>query len=250
MSIVDNGNVYLRYSTNTIDVAYFDGNYVSAHLAGGSFPVIPLYFIFKPFLGGIEGALRLTVVHLLSIIFISSVSGAIIAVIFYSFLKRFGMKESDRLLLTFLFAFGTMNFGYSTALYKLIQASLYLFTAFFLLFRIKLGERHGLAQYFWIGFLLAVAIACQPMVICITIILLIYGLHVGGVKKLPLMLAGAVIPCAAVLAYLKAGFGSFFVNPYAFKVNPDPNILVFPRWQNFLHLFFSLQEGFLFICLS
>ncbi|MEA3490200.1 MAG: hypothetical protein U9R44_07710 [Candidatus Omnitrophota bacterium] len=244
ISVIDHGDIYMRYGVNSVDVSTYGGHYMSGHLPGGSALVIPLYFISRPLMGGLADWSRFLAVHILSIVFIASVCGALIAVLFYSFLRRLDVKENDRLLLTFLFAFGTMNFGYSTALYNGIQATLYVFTAFFLLFCSRLGETEGSAPYFWSGFLGGAAVACHLGMAPISLVLFVYGACTGGIKRVPVMLAGAFLPVALLSGYMKIAFGSFFTMPYSYRIRQNPNMMTYPRLRNLVDLFFGLKVAF------
>ncbi len=243
MSIVDTGSVYMRYATD-FEVSLVDGRYVSGQFPGASIAVVPLYFVIKPFMGDVAGASRLVVLNVLSTISLASVAGALVVVVFYSFLRRLDVRERDRLTLTFFLAFGTMVFNYSTSFYKSTLALLYVFAAFFLLFRVRLGERAGRGVFFWTGFLLTAAVATNPASCYISAVIFAYGIYVGGIKKVPAFLAGAVIPLGAFMLYRWTVFGSFFTSTYSHRAGDYPNMMTYPRWQNFIHLFFSLREGF------
>ncbi|MBD3425615.1 MAG: hypothetical protein GF409_00105 [Candidatus Omnitrophica bacterium] len=243
MSIVDKGNLFLRYSVNTVDVAIYNGSYVTTHFPGGSVPIVILYFLCRPLMAGLEGYSRFLALNGLSVVFIASVYGALTCVVFYSILDRLDLSAQNKLILTFLLAFGTMLFGYSTAIYKLNQATLYLFLAFFLLFRMRTSGEHKKSHYFWTGFFLMGAVSCHPIVVHISAVLLVYAIFVGGIRRLPYLCAGAVLPLVMILLYLNYGFGSVLANPYAYKVNADPNVLTFPNIINILDLFLGVEEG-------
>ncbi|MDD5634516.1 MAG: hypothetical protein PHW46_04485 [Candidatus Omnitrophica bacterium] len=244
MSLVDNGNVYLRYSTSSIDISFVNGKYISGHLPGASMLVVPLYLLAKPFFFHMSGENALVLLHVLSIIFISSVSGALITVIFYSFLQQIMINEKSRLILTFIYAFGTMNFGYSTSYYKGIIATLCVFYAFYIVFLESYKRQRSLKIFFAAGLLLGMAAITDFSVLYIVCILFIYAVYVGGGKRGLIAILGVLIPLIFLALYFKTAFGGFFSMPYAYRVNPDPNVITYPRMYNVFNLFFSIKQGF------
>ncbi|MDP8299346.1 MAG: hypothetical protein P9L88_05540 [Candidatus Tantalella remota] len=244
MSVVDKGDLYLRYSGASKDVSFFGSNYLLGHFPGTALPVIGIYSIARPFLSGISGYDLLVVIHVLSIIFFAAPCGALIVVVYYSFLRRLGGDGPSSVTLAYLTAFGTMIFGYSTSLYKGTPATLFVFSAFYILFCEKERSVQRVWPFLAVGVLLGSAVITDLAVLYACIIIAFYALYIGKIKSALALTAGFILPIVLLFVYFRAAFGSFFFSPYDFRVNPDPNMITYPRIRNMFSLLFGTLAGF------
>jgi hypothetical protein len=244
MSVVDKGELYLRYSASSRDVSFLGGNYLLGHFPGTALPVAGIYYLARPLISGFVGYDLLVVLHALSIILFAAPCGALIVVVYYSFLRRLGGDEASSLTLAYLTAFGTMIFGYSTSLYKGTPATLFVFSAFYILFREKERPVQRIWPFLAVGVLLGSAVVTDLAVLYACIIVAFYALYIGKGKSAIALMAGSMLPLILLFVYFRSAFGSFFFTPYDFRVNPNPNMITYPRLKNVLWHFFGPVSGF------
>ena len=127
MAFVDTGSFIIDgYIKAPQDNAIFNGHYYSGFAPGASFLVMPLYFLIKPLLdilpisilGFPQLQFKVIIMNIIATIFLTIPSSALLSVLIYKFLGNFTTKEKHKLLITFLFAFGTIIFVHSTGFYR------------------------------------------------------------------------------------------------------------------------------------
>lgn len=146
---------------------------------------------------------------------VSTVS-ALFSTFFFWFLGFFVRSRWCRWVLTILYATCSVALPYSTNLYSHQLAAAFLFTAFALLYLLKIGCGRG-----WFaaaaGFLLGAALLTEYTVLIIVAFVGLYALSILWRRRqavLALCLAGTA-PLLALLAYNKACFGGWFDTGYS-----------------------------------
>lgn len=157
-----------KYYKNTCDYGEYKGhNYIGA-APGLSLMAIPIYIISKPFLKIIPNLiyqdLEFSILNLIFSIFLTLIPSAVMATLLYGILLEFDLKEKDRLLIVFGFAFGTITFFYSTVFMAHIMGTFMLFSAFYITFKYKfIAEKKYLS--FLAGILLGAAVLIDYILI-------------------------------------------------------------------------------------
>src|SRR3989338_6166664 len=182
------------YHKVSCDISYYKGHYYSGQPPGISFISVPLYILSKPIfyilpqetidftfsrLESYGGTLPvdywgkkkilsssftgLSKRQILEYVFISgfilpvfttSLISALSALLVYSFLKRFTSNEKLRVITTLFYAFGSIRFPLSTQFLERPIAIVLMFTAFFIVFKIKHKEFEPKGStLFWSGML-------------------------------------------------------------------------------------------------
>lgn len=164
----------LRFFEFTGDRAYFRGHFYSVRPPFGPLLAVPAYYLFTKYLALAHG-LNVTSVgipqqYIPSFIFVCAVStsailGSLLALLMFDFSRHFIVKTRNRILVTFLFAFGTLLFNFSGTFFAHTPAAFFLFLSFYLLFEcnspnghpdIRSGPRKA-------GFFSAIAFGCAVM---------------------------------------------------------------------------------------
>lgn len=269
MSIIDRGDFiiddYVKEGCKEsgCDHSFYDGYFYSGEPPGNSIIALPIYFIFKPIFKLIipemfldYSHLRLSVIFLniLATIFIPSLLSALLGVLIYKILKYFTKNKKKRLIVTFLFSFGTLFFMYSTGYYSRVMASFFLFLSFYLLFKMK---KDGVKNHllFFSGLSAASAISFEYISSTIILFLLfLYLLTFLRDKRIFIFILGAIIPIILLAIYHYTTFGSFFSTPYHNRARAGARAaysttsmgeLTYPNLNCIFGLSFSFNKGFL-----
>ena len=270
MAFVDNGNFitddYIKESCklpeNGCDESFYNGHFYSGFGPGGSVLAMPLTFIFKAVLNpifykitGIELSIQFKtiILNILNTIFVSSLLSALLSVILYKFLDYFIKEEKFKLLITFLFAFGTIFFIYSVEYSSRVMAGFFLFLSFYLLFKCK---REGINNkyLFFSGLSGAFAVSLEYTSGIIFILLSVYLLSFLRNRKIIIYGLGVLIPILLMLSYHYFIFGDPFQTAYGLRANPLNQDVLSNKFFNLDNInienlwvyFFSLERGLFF----
>ena len=267
MAFVDNGvfytDDYIQEGCNEsgCDHAFYNGHFYSGYAPGGSFLALPLYVIFKPFLDFFisdslfdYSALRLKIItfNLLAIIFISSLLSALLSVLLYKTLEYFSINKKNRLIITFIFAFATLMFVYSSE-YNIRTISVFFaFLAFYLLFSMKNEKRINKKYLFFAGLSSAFSIALTYTDAIIFVLLFLYLLTFLRDRRIVWFLFGASIILSGILLYHYVIFDDPLTTAYHHRASTDVPYtqgtadLTYPNWYRIWNLSFSPFKGVFF----
>ncbi len=192
---------------NTLDWAFYDGNFYSNKAPGTTFVGIPFYFIifYTEKLLGMDISnpyIEILNAYLLNFI-ISIIPVAVAGVLFFRIANlHFSLSEKKSLFCTLILLFGTPLFPYSIQLWGHTTAAAFL--VFSLYFLLASKESNSLFwSGFWIGLATLTDYFCGIFAFIMTVILLL-----REKKNCIYFIAGGLIPCLALLAYQTACFGS------------------------------------------
>lgn len=291
-----------KYRLVSCDLAFYNGHYYSGMAPGISFISVPVYAAGKalfflvpdsyidPLFGKIENygmnlppdfrgnakiisdyfpdLSRRQVLEYLLVsgfllpVFTTSLFSAMSVLLLYLILGYFTRNEKARLLITFLYAFGTLLFPLATEYFQRPIAVSLMFASFFILFRIIHGKSRLRMEnaFFAAGLLAGLSVWFDYFHAIIAGLLSLYVFFSlkkanGGVKgfasyfkikrpELPLLarfFAGIIIPILLLLLYHYAVFDSPFSTPYRYKTVVDDYITrdypLFPDIRVITHLF-------------
>jgi len=235
VSLVDRGSVVLDLPRG-MDAAERDGKILSGMPPGASFLAVPVYAVFRPWLGHLPMEQKLTWLYMLCTVLLGLPAAAGTVYLTFRLLQDWGLPTQAAALSTGLLAFGTMHLGYATGYYKKSLAAFCLVAAFWLLRRIG-SKPHPIPAACLAGALNGLAIALDYptgiIVICLSGYLLSRKPCGWAVAVFALGMMLALLP---VLSYHQAAFGSPWATPYGFRIHPEGNILGFPDPVAFLFL--------------
>jgi hypothetical protein len=195
LAVVDQQTLAIdQYVQNTGDYAFFNEHYYSDKAPGLSFLGIPLYWVFKHFVANFipasvwqklasnsafsatlntqgTGLLSDKIYFFLSLVFVTffavAVPSAMLGLMFYRLLARFGLQELPRVELTLAFSLATPAFAYANNFYGHQVVAAALFAAFLIAF--DLVTHSNPLRLFGIGFLLAFSIITEyPTALVVT----------------------------------------------------------------------------------
>jgi len=212
----------------TGDKAFYNGHYYTDKAIGASLAAVIFYFPIYH----LQQILNITfptdiVKYLLTFLTIglpSALAG--------SLLFRMSYRLSGDLFRSFVAALavclGTMFFPFSVTFFGHQLASAFLFSAFYVIYRLKNGGgKPGSGHYFRAGLLPGMALITEYTTAPIALILAVYFIHsIKGDtlrqpwRSLALPALGAAIPLALFMAYNMAVYGSPFTIGYAFEADP------------------------------
>jgi hypothetical protein len=228
LAIVDQGALYIdAYYQNTGDYAFFEGHYYSDKAPGTAFIGVPVYAMFKvltqPFIDKLvlrfqessafdntlredgTGKLPEKVSFAMALYFVTffsvSLPSAALGVILYKFLGNFSSAEPYRIGITLAYGLGTIAFPYSGVFMGHQLATSLLFTAFYLLFRLRdrMVSRRGLIV---IGFLLGYATITEYPTAVIAGCLFLYALHrLKDKLRIVWIVTGGLLPGMLAMLY-------------------------------------------------
>ncbi len=168
LAIVDHGSLSVDpYFGNTGDYAKFEGHYYTDKAPGPSFLGVPVYMAFRPILhsGPVQSVLeRLSnnaafsdtlneegtglqtdkiyyfVVLVIVTFFVSSVLSALLGVLLYRFLREMSVSRPWAVVGALIYGLATPAFTYAGAFFSHQLTAFLLFCAFYIGFKIKLGQ--------------------------------------------------------------------------------------------------------------
>ena len=214
------------------DHAVYKGNYYSGFAPGLSIIAIPFYLISYPFLeyfledglfGNTKTELKLIALNIIVTILISSLLSALTAVLIYRISSIFTQNEKIRTLTTFLFAFSTIYFLYSTGYYARIIAGFFSIFAFYKLINIKKSIQQNKEisnkDLFIAGLSSSIAVTMDYPHVLISFVLFCYLLSFLRTKKIFYFITASIIPVALILMYHYAIFENSFATPEHLRAN-------------------------------
>ncbi|MAF51020.1 MAG: hypothetical protein CMH64_02920 [Nanoarchaeota archaeon] len=241
------------------DYAFYKGHYYSGFAPGMTMFAIPLYTVFKPLFSFIpetlfgypQNQIKLILLNFLSIVFISSLISALFAVLIYKTLSKFTKNKKNKLIVSFLFPFGTLFFSHSIEYNSAVVSMFFIFLSFFILFNMKDSEIKT-NQLFFAGICSGIAFFIYYVHLIPIVILGIYLLTFLRDKRIFYFIIGASIPALVVFIYHYLIFDNFFITSYSYKIHPMaiktltnnlPSIAG-PRLTTLYGLSFSPEKGF------
>lgn len=235
----------------TRDWSYYNGHHYVGAAPGLGLMAAPAYFLSRPLLKILPVAgnheMEYGILSLFFSFLFAALPGAIIAVLLYSLLKEFNLRENEKLLLVFASAFGTILFYYSTRFLAHVMGAFLLFGAFYILFK----ARHGSVPQKWLmPFLAGICIGFS--------VLTEYTLSIGAVlltayalfdfRKLKLryyayMACGLVLPALLFMYYHYECFNNPFsiATKYSRMIGPIP--FAMPKLNIIYELLFGTYRG-------
>jgi hypothetical protein len=288
LAIVEQGRFAIDdYYENTGDYAVYGGHIYTDKAPGTSFLGVLPYAVFRMLtrIPPVEGLIqRLSTTEALTAtlreegtgllgekvrfaaalyfttFFVVSLPSALLGALLYSFLGRILESRFQRMILILGYGLATIVFPYSTVFYGHQTAAALLFAAFYLAYRVRLGELN--ANYLWgVGGLLGLTVLIEfPALIAgglLGLYVLWFLYRQSGARKSALG-AGKVIlaglPFALLLGFYNAScFGSPFTSSYRylgrFPEISNTGFLGFtvPSWGAFWGVTFSPYRGLFFL---
>ncbi len=288
LAIVEQGTFVIDdYYENTGDYAVYGGHVYTDKAPGTSFLGVPAYAVFRllarvPVVdtllqrlsaaealqatlreggtGLLEEKVRFAAALYFVTFWVVSLPSALLGALLYRFLGRILKGQFQRALLVLGYGLATVAFPYSTVFYGHQIAAALLFAAFYLAYRVRLGELS--VNYLWgMGALLGLAVLTEFPALVAGGLLGLYVLWfiyqrlgfwgmVLGVGRL--ILAG--LPFAFLLGFYNAScFGSPFASSYRylgrFPEISSTGFLGFtaPSWEAFWGITFSPYRGLFFL---
>ena len=226
-SIVDRNSLNIDpFATYTGDLAEYNGHYYADKAPGLSLLAVPVYAIVKyTVLGGkpysdlftVPQAARMDFLprYVLALVFAALPTG-ILAALLFAMLARLGVPNGWRSLIALTYGLGTFAFPFATELFGHQLAALFVFAAFFVLYRVRHGEISAVATL-GAGALAGLAILTEYPTALLVAALALYALarHDGRGRQL-LWLASGMAPFLAIGAvYNTLCFGGPLSQGYA-----------------------------------
>jgi len=288
MAIVEEGRFEIdTYYENTGDYAVYDGHVYTDKAPGTSFLGVPGYAAFRLLtrLPVVERAMeRLSQTEALkatlreggtgllvekvrfaaALYFVTfwvvSVPSAVLGVLLYGFLGRILDRSLLRLALVLGYGLATIAFPYSTVFYGHQIAAVFLFTAFYLAYRVRIGELSHAALWA-MGPLVGLTVLVEfPALIAAAAlgVYTVYFLYRQSNLRRAFFGAGRVVlgglPFAVLLGFYNAAcFGSPFASSYRylgrFPEISNSGVLGFtaPSWEALWGVTFSPYRGLFFL---
>lgn len=262
MSIVDHGSFevddYMKEGCKVsgCDYSFYKGHFYSGFAPGISFLVIPFYIITKaimPFLffaGYTQNQVATTIVIILSAIFLFSLFSTLTSVLVYKFVSQITKNKKHRLIIPFIFSFGTLFFVYSTGFYPRIVSTLLVFLSFYLLFKFKKEKSNNLLLFI-AGFCSAFAVTIDfPQIITLGLLFL-YLISFDRSKNIFYFLLGVAIPLIFLTIYNYMVYDSLSPSSYTYRARMTQemsyNTLEYgaslPSLDKAISFLFSLKYG-------
>ena len=231
-------DTYYNYSN---DLAFYNGHYYSGVSPTISFLAVPIYIVAKPFIRMIlpslasnvivdhisffgsvsraENMIIMSILNALSTAFITSLLCAISVILLYKILQYFTNNEEHRLLITFIYAFGTLIFHSATSFYSRPVGAVFAFAAFYLLFKMKHEhEQITNKMLFFSGLFAGLSMVFDYTQAILLGLLFLYLLSFLRDKKITIFILASLIPIMWLLSYNYIIFDSPFNTPYSFRV--------------------------------
>lgn len=281
LALVEDRSVAIdRYVANTGDYAFYNGHYYSDKAPGLAFLGAPVYAAFRLLVpaaaiahletAGRNEALQATLredgtglqsykVYYFAALAATTlvtvaVPSAILGVLFYEMLRRFGCSARQGLMATAAYTLGTNAFPYANSFVGHQLSAFLLFVAFALLFAIRRGT---LGRYWLIaaGLLLGHAAVTEYPAVLIGALLALYAvLTIGRLSDTAALLAaGAAPPLLALGVYNLAAFGTplpvgYLHSTLWIEVHQTGFIsLTYPRGDALWGLTFGVHRGLFFL---
>src|SRR5215213_4796369 len=200
----------------TSDKAWYDGHYYSDKAIGTAVLGVPVYAAYRELLGFEHFARELwklnNPLYILTVAVVALPS-AILSVLLYQLGRLMEAGRAWALLLTLLYAFGTLAFPFSTVFFGHQVAAAFAFAAFFFLVRARLETSSGGPTSAWsllaAGALAGMAVLGEYPVALVAAFLFLYAAtFVRPKHRLGLYVLGGLPAAALLLAYNWQTMGS------------------------------------------
>ncbi len=236
MAIVKEGRLNIdtfvkdEYNWGTIDLANYLGKYYTDKAIGssvmGAIFYYPIYTILH------QNGINLSVPdekHLLTF-FVMGLPSAIAGTLIFLVCLYLSKSRFRAFIVTLAIALGTMSFPFSVIYFGHQLAASFLFSAFFVIFLIKIQPDQGKIKYFYtflVGLLLGLALLTDLTTAVVVLPLVVYYFYVLWTRKqLKRVIAwvipalGGLIPISVMVAYNVQVYGTPFATGYQYLVYP------------------------------
>jgi hypothetical protein len=213
------------FYNQTGDRSYFNDHYYSDKFPGVSFLTIPTYALWKniynalflnpipksislvyytdskvPLTYTVNPGFFLNTSMALVTIFTASLFSALTIVILYKFSKYFVKKESSRMLIVLGFALGGLTLPYALVFLDHALEGFFLFTAFYLLFKMKAKKNFSTKNFFIAGLLTGFAFVVRATAALLVPLFLMYILFIRR-REFPIFILGLIIGLLPFIVY-------------------------------------------------
>src|SRR5215203_437102 len=194
------------YEELTGDKALYDGHYYSDKAIGTAVLGVPVYAAYRELVGFEHFSLELwkpnNPLYILTVAVVALPS-AILSVLLYQLARLMEAGRAWALLLTLLYAFGTLAFPFSTVFFGHQVAAAFAFAAFFFLVRARLETSSGGPTSAWsllaAGALAGMAVLGEYPVALVVAFLFLYAATFVRPKHLLMLYVLGGLPAAALL---------------------------------------------------
>lgn len=266
-TLVENGEFRInRYSFNTADVVEFEGGVYPNKAPGGTFLIVPHYWLFSTalsFLPVSPATAEHLVCWLINLTSLGLLSALLCAAMFVVLRRMLG-RDADALFITLAYGLGTIAFPFSTILFSHQITAALLFLAFAGLYLNKDELSSGAAvnrlgaKLGFVGFLLGYAMTCEYPAAIAAAPIGLYGLWLARCrgKSLVWFIVGGLLGLSFIAIYNLLVFGKLFFVTYSLYAGPKAAFrehqqgfmgVAMPRLQTLLEITFRSQRG-LFYC--
>src|SRR5215203_3298431 len=234
----------------TSDKAWYDGHYYSDKAIGTAVLGVPVYAAYRELVGFEHFARELwkpnNPLYILTVAVVALPS-AILSVLLYQLARLMEAGRAWALLLTLLYAFGTLAFPFSTLFFGHQLAAAFAFAAFFFLVRARLETSSGPTSAWSLlaaGALAGMAVLGEYPVALVAAFLFLYAAtFVRPKHRLGLYVLGGLPAAALLLAYNWQTMGSPLSFPYEYVSEPEFAEMkngffgiTQPRWSSFVEI--------------
>jgi len=240
-----------KYVGNTRDWARYEDHYYAGGAPGLGIMAAPLYFVIKPFINFMAGTkfhgLEINILNIFFTLILSTLPGAVLAVLFYDFLAEFRLKEAEKRLLVFTLAFGTLLFYYSARFVFHTFAAFALFSSFYIIFKYRTYSAKK-SPFFLAGVCLGLAFLTEYTVAFGVLLISIYAfrnLYKSNLNRFLLFACGLALPLLMFAFYHYMCFGSPFVFASRYSRMLGPMRFELPKPEILFGLSLSPYRGFL-----
>lgn len=263
-----------EYHLNTGDKSYYDGHYYTDKAPGTTFLALPSYALYYGFLKLSDRTLPLQRTGadesspvqvnksfrngmFVATFFSVGIAAIALTVIFFDVAAAMAVDTAASLLATFALAFGSLGFPYGTLLYGHHLCGALLFTAFALLFRMRVGDEPSLLKPALAGLLASYAVVTEFTAAPVAAALILYGWRrTHSPHHVLAYLAGAIPPALILGTYNTLCFGMPWRMGYQHVSDPTFAAgmsqgmvgLTYPKVTVLLSLLFGTWRGFLWVC--
>lgn len=280
-SIVNEGRFAIdTYHENTIDKAYYNGHYYAGALPGPAFLAVPAYVVFKgaytlipqsvkttasgvqsyqkekqadsSFYGSVDNT-EFFLSQLFLVLTVVGACSALGAVLLFKTLNLLGLETRVSLIVTYLYALGTIVFFYSTVFFEQVFSATLGIGAFYFVLRATRKENHNPSHAALVlaGFVSGCGLLVEYPTALITLWLGIWlMLSTRSWRPAADFAAGALLPLLILLAYDYALFNDPLTTPYAHLIPEFDSVhgvgffgATYPHLDRFLGLLFGYERG-------
>ncbi len=212
------------YQGNTGDKSYYNGHYYSDKTPGSALMGVPAYLLLSASYVATGAGTPDPVATVQALAFVASGIPTVLLILLLLRFLRPAVGEPWALVVSLGYGLGSIAFPFATMYFGHAASAFFLFAAFYLLWRARALERPG-RRYVLAGFLAGCAVVVEISALLGVLVLLGYALSDGRpterrLRRLrwrgpTLMVAGALVPAATLLAYDWLSFGSPFSLGYS-----------------------------------